>query len=171
MHSTTVADGEYKYKNTILHQASQQARLGHNAATLVEIGAVLELGIAGHLSFKNVSNHFGINVAQVRSKFLDVDLDILTCNSSVGVNKLLSDLSPAAQAQCSVVDAIVTVPKTEILCAFSKCIEIEGSASFKFGTVKISHGETDQLKVGVEPGVSKKGQLHMKIVDKPRKKP
>lgn len=117
----------------------------------------------------DISNHFGINVAQIKTGLLNFDINALTCNSSVTVNKLLSNISPSAQAQCSLVDAIVTVPKTEILCAYSKCIEMELSSSLKVGTIKLP--KTTGIQSNVNSVISTQGHLNIKIVDKPKKKP
>ena len=119
-----------------------------------------------------ISNHFGINVAQVRSKFFNFDLNTLTCNSNLTVNKLLSSsISPSAELSCFAVDAIVTIPKAEILCAFSRCVEIEGSGSWKFGTLRISRDKKEQTKIEGNRGVSTKGQFSMRVVDKSKNTP
>ncbi len=108
----------------------------------------------------------------IKSKLFNFDLNVLTCNSNFAVNKLFSNLNPEAKLHCSLVDVIVSTPKIEILCAYSKCIEIEARGSWKVGTGRIIGGDkTEKTKIEGNRGVSTKGQFNMRVVDKSKKTP
>lgn len=118
-----------------------------------------------------ISEHIGVNIAQVRTPGLSFDLNGLTCSATCGVSGLLSGINPSCEAQCAVVDAIVTVPKVEILCVANKCLEMEASASFKAGTVKVSRDNAGKVEEQLGSSVTIEGECNLKIIDRPKKNP